>query len=454
MYIIVVGAGVTGFRIASLLIKEGHSVTVIEQSESELEQISRQLDAKTVLGSGVTPNVLREADVDKADLLIAATNTDETNMITCFLAKELGAKKTVARVRNPDYTGYVIATAESPTLARRIVRPKTLGIDLIVNPDIITAEEFATILSTLYTTEIYEFAHGLVQIREFEVQNRAIDNKPLRDIAFHKPCTVVVLVRPTETIIPRAETVIRLGNHVYLAAAREFLDEIGAVFSTPKRPARNVVILGGGRIGSHVAGILEQRGGQVKIIEPDSDVCQDIAQKLKRTAVICSEGTDRDFLIEEGVSAADAFVATTANDEINILVGLLVKSLGVPRCLAVISNPGYTRLAEGLGIDVAISPPVLAAGKIVRLVSHAAIATAALLAGEQIEAIEFIVGPTAQITKDKLSKISLPKGTLVAAIMHNHTVTIPQPDSVVVPGDHVLAVCLPAVSRALEELFD
>ncbi len=304
MYIIIVGAGLIGYRIASLLIREGHDVVVVDQSESELEVIGRQLDAKTILGSGATPRVLREAEVERADLLIATTNNDETNMITCFIARELGARKTVARVRNPEYTGYLVSRVESPIRPRRVVRPKTLGIDLFVNPENIAAEEIVTILSNLYLTALHEFARGRVQVREFAVENEAVANQPIRDIAFVKPCSVAAIVRPTEFIVPSEDDVIHLGDHIYLASAKEDMNELGGMFSEPKRPAKTVVILGGERVGFRVASALEQRGGQIKIIEPNISRCQEIAQKLKRTVVIQGEGTDSDFLIEEGVLVA------------------------------------------------------------------------------------------------------------------------------------------------------
>jgi trk system potassium uptake protein len=453
VYIIVVGAGIAGFRIASLLTREGHDVAVIEQSESSLEQISRQLDVRTVLGSGVTPSVLREAGVDKANLLIAATNSDDTNLIACFLAKELGAEKTVARVRNPGYADYVVSTAGVADEGRRLTRSGSLGIDLIVNPDIITAEDIAAILSTRYSSEVYEFAHNRVRIGDFVVQNLTIADRPLERLTLPRPGTVVAVVRSDDTILPKPNTTIKLGDHVYVAAASGDLDEIGSFISVPMRPARNVVILGGGHVGVHLAGVLEQRDDQVKIIEPDPDVCQEVAQKLKRATIIQSDGTDRASLIEEGVPSADAFVAATGQDEINILTGLLAKNLGVPRCLAVVNNPGYISLAEGLGIDVALSPPLLAAGKIVRFVSHATIETAALLAGDRIMAMEFVVGPKARIRKDKLGRIGLPRESQIAALVRNHTVIIPQPDSVIETDDHVLAVCTPSDCRALEEWF-
>jgi len=453
MYIVIVGAGLMGFRIASLLTQEGHDVVVVDQSESELEVVSHQLDAKTVLGSGATPRVLREAEIQRADLLIAATTNDETNMITCFIAKELGAKRTVARVRNPEYAGYLISEAESPNLPRRVVRPKSLGIDFFVNPEITAAKEIVTTISNLYITAVHEFAEGHLQVREFEVKDEAKVNKTLSDITCPKSCSVVAIVRSTETIVPSPDDIIQPGDHIYLAATREAMDELGAMFSEPKRPARSVVILGGERVGFHIAKILEQQRGQVKIIESNLSRCQEIAQKLERTLVVQGEGTDSDSLLEEGVASSDAFIAATNNDELNILSGLLAKNLGVSRSLVVVNKPGYIPLAEGLGINVTVSPPLLAASKIVRFASHAEVVATALLAGEQAQAIEFVARPAAPITATKLAKVKLPKGAIIGAIIHENTVTIPQEDSVIQPGDHVLVVCLSAVSLAVDELF-
>lgn len=453
MYIIIAGGGVIGFHIASLLTEEGHEVVVVEIAEEVLETIRRQLDVKTIHGNAATPNVLREAEADRADLVLAVTNSDETNMVTCFMAKELGAATTAARIRNPEYSGYFVTPAKSPLATRKIIRPKSLGIDVFINPEAEAAKEIMGILSSFYSTPVESFANGLVQIREFRVEGEALVNKNLSQISFPKPCVVAAIVRAGGIITPSPEEVITEGDSVYLIASREFIDELGKMFSKPKRPAKSVVILGGGRIGFLTAEGLKRHGVKVKIIENDIDRCQEIAAKLEQTVVVQGDGTDRDFLIEQGVPSADAFVATTQSDELNILCGLLAKNLGVPRSLVVVNKPGYVPLAEAIGVDVAALPTLLTADKIAHFVLRGGAISAALLEGQQLEAVEFVTSLQAHIANKKIGDAGLPEGVVAGAIVHSERVIIPPGDTIVKPGDHVIIVSPLSAIHSVEKLF-
>ncbi|MFC1865845.1 Trk system potassium transporter TrkA [Chloroflexota bacterium] len=453
MYIIIAGGGVTGFHIASLLAEEEHQVVVIEASEAKLEKFRRQLDIKTILGNAATPKILREAEVDRADLILAVTNSDETNMITCFMAKQLGAGTTAARIRNQDYSGYFVTPAKSATTTRRIIRPKSLGVDVFINPEAEAAEEIISILSSFYSTPVENFADGLVQIREFKVEGEALVDKPLADIKFPKPCVVVAVVHEGGIILPYENPIISEGDSVYLIAHRDYMDDLGKLFSRPQRPAKRVVIFGGARIGFLTAEGLQRHGVEVKIIEKDLGLCEEIAAKLENVAVLHGDGTDHSFLIEQGVPSADAFVATTDSDEINILSALLAKNLGVPRSLVVITKPGYIPLAEAVGVDVAALPTLLAADKITHFILHGGAISTALLEGKQLQAVEFVVNPTAHIANKKISEAGLPKEAVTGAIVREDSVILPPDDSVIKPGDHVIIVSTPSAIHAVEKPF-
>jgi len=225
------------------------------------------------------------------------------------------------------------------------------------------------------------------------------------------------------------------------------------MFAQPQRPAKSVVILGGGRVGCLVAEELKGHKISVKIIEKNISRCQEIAARLEGTTVVQGDGTDRDFLIEQGIPLADAFVASTESDEVNILSGLLAKTLGVSRNLVLVNNPGNIALAEAVGVDVAASPPLLTARKIAHFALHGGAVSVALLGGEQIQAIEFVTSPTAPIVKRKIAEAGLPRGAIVGAITHNSTVVIPPNDSVVQPGDHVIIISPLSLTPAVEKLF-
>jgi len=453
MYVVIAGAGVAGFHIASLLAEGGQEVVVIEESVEALENVRRQLDVKTVLGNAATPGALREAEVHRADLIVAVTDSDETNMLTCFMAKESHVGRAAARIRNPDYAGYFVTGAKSPSAPRRVIRPKSLGIDLIINPDFEAAREMVDTFSSFYPAPTANFVNGRVQIKDFRVGGREMVNRPLGEIEFPKPCVVATITRAGQTIMPAADELLKQDDHIHLLASREFMDEFGRMFAQSQRPARSVVILGGGRVGSLVAESLGGRGISVKIIEEDLNRCQEIAARLEQVMVLQGDGADRDFLIEQGVPSANAFVAATDGDELNILCSLLAKSLGVPRGLALVNKPGYIPLAEVVGIDLAVSPLLLIAARIAHFVLHGGVISAAFIAGMELQAIEFVVSATAHIAQRKITQAGLPKEAIVGAIIRDGTVIIPPDDSIIQSDDHVIVVSPVSVTSSGEKLF-
>jgi len=442
-----------GFHIASLMAEQAQEVVVVDQSAEALESVRRTLDVKTLEGNAATPGVLREAEAHRADLIIAVTSNDETNLITCFIAKEMGAAITAARIRNPEYSGYFVAPAKSPQAARKVIRPKHLGVDLFINPEVEAAREIMSILASFYPTPVENFMGGRVQVREFRVAKEALLNKPLRELALPKPCIVAAIARSGEVSLPRANEVLKPGDHIYLVAESSSMDELGRIFDQPQRPARSVVILGGENVGFFLAQGLEGRGVSVKIIEASVSRCRLIASKLAHSVVVQCETTDRDLFVEEGVPKADAFVAATGNDELNILHALLAKNLGVPWSLALVNKPAYIPLAKEVGVDVAASPLLLTANKIVRFALHGGAVTSALLGGKEVQVIEFVTAPTAQVVGHPVDEANWPREIVAAAVGHNDTVVIPPRNIIVQPGDHVLIISPPSAVPAVEKLF-
>jgi len=452
MYIIIAGAGLVGYHIAALLAEEKHEVAVVEQSEEALETVRSQLDVTTVTGNAVNPRILKEVEADRADIVIAVTDIDETNMIICFVAKELGAKMTIARVRNPEYSGYFVGAAKSLTRSLKLIRPKTFGVDLFINPVAEAAEEIINVLSSFYPTPAENFANDLVQLREFRAEKGTIIDKAIEDIKFPKPCVVAGIFRSDRIFIPTTDEVIKEGDHIHLIASNAFMNELGEMFAPPQRPAKSVVILGGGRVGYLIAEGLKGHGIPIKVIEKSLPRCQEIAAKLDGVQVVQGDGTDRDFLIEQGVPRADAFIASTESDELNILSGVLAKNLGVPRNMVLVTKPDNIPLAEAVGVEVAGSAPLLTARKIARFALHGGAISVALL-GEDIQAIEFVTSTTAPIAGKKISEAGLPKEAIAGAIVRNSTIIIPPNDSKVQPGDHVIVISSLPDTPSVEKLF-
>jgi len=440
-------------HIASVLAEGKHEVTIVEPSDAVIERIRRQLDVKTITGNATAPRILREAEVGRADLIIAVTNNDETNMLICFLAKELGASMTVGRVRNPEYSGYFVTAAKSPSAARKIVRPKTLGIDLIINPEVAVADEMVQLLCGLCPSPVSSFANGRIQIGEFRVEQKALINKALEKIKFPVPCVAVAIARGAKTFVPSSHEILEKDDHIYLLSSQESMNELTGVFTQPQPPVRNVVVFGGRRVGYLVAQGLEKQGISVMVIEEDFNRSQEIAAELHKASVIHGDATDRNFLIEQGVPSADAFVSTTENDELNILCALLAKNLGVPRNLVSLNKPGYIALAEAIGADLAISPLLLTANKIAHFVLHGGAISAVFVGGQEIQAIEFAVSSTASIAQRSIPEAGLSKDVIAAAIIRDDKLIIPPDDSIIYPGDHVIVVSPLSATSSVEKLF-
>jgi len=454
MYIAIVGAGATGFYLASLLAKEKQEIAVIEQDEEAAEQVRRTLDVGLVVGNAALPSVLWQAEVQRADLLVALTGVDEINMITCFMARELGAKKTIARVRNPEYSGYMLVGDKSPYATRKVVRPKNLGVDLFVNPEIETAREIASILSGLYVTPMEDFADGRVQLREFKAESAAVIGKRIAEIPFPRPCKVVMLEHGESLGVPSGDEKIDRGDRVYLVAARKDMDELGAIFEVPRSSPKRVVVFGGGTIGFHVAEALEKRGVQVKLIEKSAARSLEISAKLKRAVVIQGGRPDRDLLDEEGVTRSDAFVAATGDESLNILAGLVARDLGVSRNIVVVDEPEYIALAETVGVDVAMSPLLLCGSRIAQYIRHGGAVSVALLGKEDAQVIEFVVGPNARIGKHAVAEVEWPRQAAIGAVVRGDTVMMPQESTVFEPGDTVIVAALLSEIPGVERLFE
>lgn len=459
MYVIVVGAGATGYHIASVLAKTGQEVVMIEQSEELVDYVCHQLDVGVVLGNGVNPNILRQVEVHRADLLVATTANDEANMVICSMAHELGAQKTVARVRNSEYySGYLtVGKSDSPYAPRKVERPIRMGINHFVNPEEETAKQIEDSLSGLYASHAQELANGRVQVREFKVESDAnVLNKPLHFVKemSTKPFAIALLVKSKEIMVPSGEEVISKDDHVYIIAIKEDMEKLGALFNHLKSPTKRVTILGGGIIGYHVAEVLDKRGVQIKLIEKDKARSEEINAKLRRVEVLHSLGTDRNFLIEEGIPSSDAFIATTGDEALNILVGLLAKSLGASRNIVVVDKPEYVPLAESVGIDVALSPLIIAGNKVTSIALHGNVVSMAMLENEQAQATEFVVNKMTRIAGKSKGSIKLPKGAVIAAIIHGSNILIsPADDEIIKEHDHVIVVSLCSIFPQVEKLF-
>jgi trk system potassium uptake protein TrkA len=442
--VIVVGAGVVGYNTALMISKEHHDVVVIEQNQEMIERIRRKLDVMTIAGSGASPEVLEEAGARNADLLVAATDVDEVNMIACFTAKQMGTRRTVARLRKDEYL------AKHGTVAF-----SALGIDHVVAPEILAAEEILDVLSSGAALAVEDFGAGKIRMMEYRVVQSPIIRRPLEEVVFPKPCKIVAIVRPQGVTIPNGRDVINPGDHIYVVTNREHVRDLEPLFGVPKGLGvpQNITIFGGGRIGFQLAKTLERHSVRVKILEQRRDRCELLATELKNAKVICGDEHDLQVFREDAVTGADAFVAITARGELNILMALVAKQMGVRHTIAVFNEPEYVPIAENFGLGAAISPLLLSSSAILKYLRRGEVLSMAILENQEAEALELVAAPYSKVLGRPLREVGLPKGSIVGAILRSGKAIVPEGETRLLSGDRVVVVTVPEARAQVERLF-
>jgi len=447
MKAIIVGGGRVGIETAKLLSRENQDVVIIEKKPETVEMINNSLDVMTIRGNGASARVLAEAGVREADILIAATEVDEINIIACMMAKRFGVKKTVARIRNREYTD-----------GAQILSGEQLGIDVIIDPERVAALEIAKLIKNPSVSKVEYFADGKVQMLVFKVDaDSEVVGKPLSSLNISQSLVIAAIARESgEVIIPGGSDRLEPNDHVYVVGKRGVLAEIGWMVKKKEDRLRNVMILGCGKIGLQLAKMLEKHrsyGLSIKVIEKEQERCRQIADSLSNTLVLCGDATDLTLLKEEEISEVDALVAVTGDDENNILIGLVAKKLGAKRAIVEISRPDYDSIVKSLGIDWAVNPQILTAGEILRLVHKSDVLSVTILEQEKAEMVELFVSPKARVANRYLSEVKLPKGMLVGAIVRQNHVIVPKGDDRVLPGDRVIVFTLPETAPLVDRYF-
>lgn len=321
MRIVIVGAGKLGYSIAQLLAEDQYDVVVVEIDEKRREVVKNSLDVLTIGGNGCSPNTLDDPDIRDADVLIASTDSDEVNMVTCMMAKNYGVKHTVARIRNTEYA-----------LTAKDLLNQGMNIDLILNPERITATEINHILMTPSALDVDDFAEGKVRMFEARMSDASpYVGVPLKDLEIPKQILIAMLFRRHKMIIPHGDDMLEPGDNVYFVGQQSAIKEFEETFVNTYEKIERVMIIGAGRTGRFLAPMLEEQGLFVKVIEKNKDRCQLIAQKLENGIVLCGDGTDIDLLTEEGIAEADVVICITEDDKLNLLLALMAKHLGAKK---------------------------------------------------------------------------------------------------------------------------
>ena len=442
MRTVIIGAGEVGFNTAMMLSHEGHDVVLIEQQEALVERAAEQLDALVVHGNGASPRLLAEAGIDRSDLLIAASSSDEANIIACLAAKAQGVPRTVARIHNPDYYD-----------TRDPFAQEMLGIDFVIHTEQMAAEEIKDALLVPGAINVDTFADDTIEVAEVVLhEDSPAVGRALKDVRLPPESLVVGVVRRGEALVPRGDTVLERRDHVLLISGRQRISEVVGAVVTDTAPVRDVTIYGGGRIGLRLALALEKVGMSVRVIERDADRARYVASQLRRGFVLHDEGISRDFLLQERVDKTDAFVAVTGDDRANLLAAMYASQLGARMTIAGVSRGEFSPLADALGVDVTISPRVLAAEAILRFVLRGEVISVALLESGA-EMIELRVPERCRVAGRPLSEAGFPQGAIVGALLRDGEVVIPTGRDVLRPGDDAVVFTVEDAVDEVERLF-
>jgi trk system potassium uptake protein TrkA len=448
MKIIIIGNGKVGYTLAQQLSSEKHDLTIIDSTPAALQRADSNLDVLCVTGNGASISVLIDAGVRRTDLVIAVTNYDEVNIMCCLIAKKLGAKHTIARIRTPDYYN------DAPLLKRET------GLDMIINPELSAAQEISRILRFPNASSIESFARGRVEMIGFRLEKGdSLAGIPLYEFnRLHPNRTLLCAVqRGDEVVIPNGSFVPEFGDTGYIIGSPSELSRIFRELGRPMTKIKDVTVIGGSRITIYLAHALEKMDMHMRIIEIDMAKCQMLSEALPHVLVIQGDGTDNDLLESENALSADAFVTLTGRDEENLLMALNAIHAGVGKVIAKMTRPNYINLVRDTEIDSIISPKDITANQIssyVRAIANSegsAVERLYKLLGDKLEAVEFTANASTRFLNTALKDLKLRDGLLIASIVRGDDTIIPDGNDMILEGDRVIVV---AKSLFLQDLND
>ncbi len=449
MRIIIVGAGKVGSTLAFQLVKEGHDVVVIDTNEERLNSLQNMSDIMTLCGNGAKAEVLMEAEAGQSDIVIAATSADEVNILACFIARKIGAPKTIARVRNPDYRRQLEMMKEE------------LGLSMIVNPENSAAHEISRILRFPSANDVEIFCRGHVELVEYSIGEEC----PIKDLSLidvYKKYKIKILVcavrRGEEVTIPNGSFVLKAGDKINITASPKNIYDFFKAIGSFRAPVKNVMIIGGSNTAYYLTRQLIDMGISVKIIEQNQKRCEELSEMLPKASIVCANATDKDVLLEEGILNFDGFVALTGIDEMNIIYCMYAKTKNTEKVIAKINHLSFPEVIENSGIESIISPKQITAERIssyVRAVQNSftqnKVESLRTLVGGRVEAIEFIVRDQAEYLGVPLKDVEIKKNVLIAAIVRKGMVIIPGGYDTIEYGDSVIVI---TAGMSIDELDD
>lgn len=447
MRILIIGAGDVGLRLGRRLAREHHDITMIESDSQKVLRARAQIDGHVIQGNGSSVKMLEQARLGRAELVAAMTNSDETNLLACKLAKKVGVPFTIARVRNPEFTH-----PDYP------LDPQDLAVDHFIHPEKEAADAIVNLLHESYATYALELDQGKIQILGLRLdRSSSLVNRPLSHLGRNGHKTelrIVAVNRSHRTLIPRGDYVLMPGDQIFVVCDHDRREEVIELAGKQEHPMDNIMILGGGLVGEYVARrMFADSKVKAKIIEEREEQAWKIASSLPHALIIQGDGTDIDLLAEEGLSDMDAFVAATGDDEKNIITTLLARHSHVPRQVSLVNKVDYLPIMPTIGLDTVVSKQLLTVSAVERLIQRQQVASIANLPGINAQFIEYVAREGCKVTRNPLRSLRFPQNAIVGAILHEDQVTIPTGDTRIRGGDRVVVFALPQAVADLDKLF-
>ena len=450
MKIIIAGAGKVGTGIAQNLEAEGHDITLVDRDSETIEHVSNELDVICCLGSATNPDTLREAGAENADILLAATDSDEANMICALAARRLGTKYIVARIRDPEY------------LSQREFLREAIGLSVIINPEYECAREISRVLRFPNAVRVENFSKGRAEILDYRIpEGSPLNGLSLLEVGrrFGAKVLVTVVERGTEALIPHGDFTLRSGDKLSLMGEGKEIRRFFAAVGQKGKRVKNVIIMGGSRTSVYLAELLEESGIAVTVLDRSREHCNELCDLIPHARIICGDGTRDEVLLEEGIRGADAFVALTSDDGDNIVTAMYAKRLGVPKAVVKVELRHFSDMLDG-DSDTMVSPREIVSQQIVgfvRAISNSAawgsIETIHKLAGGKIEALEFKVGDEANCIGIPLRELRPRKGLLISAVTRGDKTLIPDGSTVIESGDHAVVVAPAGMLKDINDIM-
>ena len=447
MKIIIIGAGEVGFHIASHLTAEAKDVVVIDKNLEATRRVSNNIDVQVLVGSGSSPVTLEEAGIHGAEIVLAVTDSDEVNLVSCLVADIVSpSTKKLARLRGEHFDAYI-----------EPLRRNAPHIDTVINPEIEVVKTIERMMTVPGAVDVGEFAEGRVKFVGVRLEEGSpLAGKRMMDLPTvleGRRLLIAAMVRQEELIIPSGRDRLMAGDLVYFISEEKALAEVMAIFGKHAAPVRRVMIVGGGRIGLRLAHRLEVLGVHTKIVERRPDRCQMLAERLNKAVVLHGDGSDQALLTEENIQEIDLMVTLTNDEETNILSSLLAKRLGARKTITKINKFSYLPLMSAIGLDHVVSPRLSAINSILQHIRRGKILSAISLKGEQAEAMEAVALETSDIVGKPLRDINFPKGSLVTGIIRGQEVIIPTGDSVIAPDDRIIIFARRQAIASIEKIL-